>query len=721
MALGVSFVTIGTAKDVPETEEEDIARRKKAEFDNQVVKDQQGRRRFHGAFTGGFSAGFFNTVGTKEGWAPSTFVSSRSSKIDSKFQRPEDFMDDEDFDVFGIAPRNVVATEPFAGEKDVLELERKRRNPKPEQSLLAPLETLIRPTKMTIGMTLLNKMGWKEGQGIGPRVTRKDAGIKTYGCMLLSGEEPDANLFAPRDVDVVDFLPKDNVKGIGYQGLDPSAALHQHKTKEAKTFMGISGQGFGTGALEEEDEDDVYGVDHLSNYSKTIDVAGADSGYSWTGAGIGGVIDDTVTVNNMFRQVPKGAGKKKVFQPPLLPDGYKPRQPLSSNRVDAVTDQANAGGPGRKLDAQQRARILGESPVGQGKSVFGLISAEDRQRLLSIKGSISQGRKPVVESQEGRTEWQRKQDEKEKEKYKRVAQNFKPLASMFQSRFTPSTEGKPKSDEKPPEEKISQEESDTKAATAAAKMKMFGLLTRQILDWHPDRLLCRRFNVPDPYTRSSIVGVPKLHKSTSMLGNFINVERLVGSAQPTQKKEDEKPVERKLEFQKALESKPASGHSAEKTGEESEEVEKDFERPSMDIFKAVFGESDGEEEEEEAEAEEKEDKKEENMETNVLDNGKTVGTPEQGNQRNDGLPLIQETTNPNAPKEESDNLAEELVDKEADVTDASFGPAPPPVSFIVFPCADSDSSSGGGRRHKSRQKDKKKKSKKRKHKHPKKS
>jgi len=31
------------------------------------VRDAQGRIRFHGAFTGGFSAGYFNTVGSKEG------------------------------------------------------------------------------------------------------------------------------------------------------------------------------------------------------------------------------------------------------------------------------------------------------------------------------------------------------------------------------------------------------------------------------------------------------------------------------------------------------------------------------------------------------------------------------------------------------------------------------------------------------------------------------
>jgi G patch domain-containing protein 1 len=33
----------------------------------QEVTDEQGRRRFHGAFTGGFSAGYFNTVGSKVG------------------------------------------------------------------------------------------------------------------------------------------------------------------------------------------------------------------------------------------------------------------------------------------------------------------------------------------------------------------------------------------------------------------------------------------------------------------------------------------------------------------------------------------------------------------------------------------------------------------------------------------------------------------------------
>jgi len=72
---------------------DEIVKRKDAE--QQFVKDENGRRRFHGAFTGGFSAGFYNTVGSLEGWTPSTFKSSRSSKFTPKTQNAYDFMDEE--------------------------------------------------------------------------------------------------------------------------------------------------------------------------------------------------------------------------------------------------------------------------------------------------------------------------------------------------------------------------------------------------------------------------------------------------------------------------------------------------------------------------------------------------------------------------------------------------------------------------------------------------
>ena len=35
-----------------------------------------------------------------------------------------------------------------------------------------PLQNLIVPARSTIGVSLLKAMGWKEGQGVGPKTTR---------------------------------------------------------------------------------------------------------------------------------------------------------------------------------------------------------------------------------------------------------------------------------------------------------------------------------------------------------------------------------------------------------------------------------------------------------------------------------------------------------------------------------------------------------------------
>jgi len=42
------------------------------------------------------------------------------------------------------------------------------------------------------------------------------------------------------------------------------------------------------------------------------------------------------------------------------------------------------------------------------------------------------------------------------------------------------------------------QESENSRAKAAS-MKMFGKLTRDTVEWHPDKLLCKRFNIANPY------------------------------------------------------------------------------------------------------------------------------------------------------------------------------------------------------------------------------
>ncbi len=58
--------------------------------------DELGHKRFEGAFKGGNIAGYWNTCGSKEGWTPATFVSSRDKPASAKRQSVLDYMDEED-------------------------------------------------------------------------------------------------------------------------------------------------------------------------------------------------------------------------------------------------------------------------------------------------------------------------------------------------------------------------------------------------------------------------------------------------------------------------------------------------------------------------------------------------------------------------------------------------------------------------------------------------
>ncbi|ESO90331.1 hypothetical protein LOTGIDRAFT_218024, partial [Lottia gigantea] len=263
-----SFIVIG--KQVEQLED-DEARKKRVSVKDLPVTDDKGRQRFHGAFTGGFSAGYFNSVGTKEGWAPSTFVSSRKSKTEHVSQSVEDFMDDEDFSEHGIAPRKITTADSFTSE------ERQRKRKTFASSITGDsiqegdttLMDLIIPETLPIGIKLLRKMGWKEGQGVGPRLSRKmkkkkKALEKQYGCAMKPDSSSDESnsdneeylkniTFAPKDMNPVSFVAKDNIHGIGYRGLNPSAALPSAhinlfeappiKSKPGK--RGIRGKGFG--------------------------------------------------------------------------------------------------------------------------------------------------------------------------------------------------------------------------------------------------------------------------------------------------------------------------------------------------------------------------------------------------------------------------------------------------------------------------------------------
>jgi hypothetical protein len=113
--------------------------------------------RFHGAFTGGFSAGYFNTVDTKEGWTPSTDKKASQSR--------EDFMDDQDHDEWG-GPTNV-RQDYQTQEPPSTSRSKPTSKPTPQASTPTSLslESLLTISHQTVGPRLLRILGWREGAG----------------------------------------------------------------------------------------------------------------------------------------------------------------------------------------------------------------------------------------------------------------------------------------------------------------------------------------------------------------------------------------------------------------------------------------------------------------------------------------------------------------------------------------------------------------------------
>ncbi|KAL4775026.1 hypothetical protein BDW60DRAFT_214910 [Aspergillus nidulans var. acristatus] len=589
----------------------------------QEVTDDRGRKRLHGAFTGGFSAGYFNTVGSKEGWTPATFVSSRQNRAkDARKQRAEDFMDEEDIRE-AEESRNLQTNNEFSGFGSTATDALRRGG----------LMDIFRTSGETVGVKLLKKMGWREGQGIGPKVRRKaDLGDGKAG----PGDADKTYLFAPENPPMVAFLRKNDYKGLGFGGEarlgsrqeegekpdeddDPffGRRLNAGKLNRSKAQKPRRGA-FGVGVLNDtgSDDEDPYSLGPRISYNRTI---GGDKKKSKTKP-----TDDTralPSANPLLSNKPvfipkKASGAKgaagfrkchdgrlpldgfrladgistlslssdKKYAPPEIPKEWKSKKtPMKEREAASYVSTAEAA-RASTLDPVSRAAILGEDQL-PAKSIFDWMTPEGRAKIAELTGktdlppalgekapkgyelSESQRQKdiwdlvpkldkqvavqaltraasgwmPYSEDESKRTRYRTFLEIRaglrdtlpdrvpgsttnewvtELEEFARAAEVFKPVSGVMASRFTSASSGpKGASDEAktdtdaPLLSKPSERPQDP--VIEAAKIGMFGPMTRTVISFYPTRLLCKRFNVKPPSHVQVDPGEPSSGSSSS--------------------------------------------------------------------------------------------------------------------------------------------------------------------------------------------------------------
>ena len=635
---------------------------------------------------------YFNSVGSKEGWTPKTFVSSRSNRnkdqATAPAQRAEDFMDEEDL-AEAAESRQLETAQNFAGIGGA------------DDTSDDGFFGLFMNQEETMGVKLAQKMGWRRNQGIGRKVSRS----ARFEDNTAASTNATTYSFAPEDTQIMS-IPREEVrrKGLDYQSEarlggadekmpDQGPSLNFQFTESTKKPSIVKKpaakkSSFGVGVLNDtgSDDEDPYELGPKLSLNKTIGKdkkAKKPSKFAKAGSGEGPVFVSKKTSSKALTLLSRASmdgrppltgfvlaadiaelSNKPRYLPPKIPPGWKSSRTVpvtvDMQKYQSVADAAKAS----TLDAKGRSALLGEKQL-PGKSIFDFIPKDARDRLAGLSGKADlpqgkgesgpEGHLPAAKAQpkdlwslvptldrstaaaalaKGATGWMPYAEDlqkraryvgflelraglkddlpersgnistsdwvKELQEFAHAAEVFKPTTGIMASRFTSSSSSTlggstgTNTDEALLQQAAKKPEDP---AEQAAKMGMYGAMTRTSFPFHPSRLLCKRFNIkppPDMPHGSEFEGDSGFKTKTEEAVSKSAMDKMLHEVL-TNGPGLQRPA---WMGQAPQDSAPAAAPQA--TEHATVDVEKNEaltnERASEDVFKAIFGDDDDDDE-----------------------------------------------------------------------------------------------------------------------------
>ena len=526
------------------------------------VRDQSGRRRFHGAFTGGFSAGYFNTVGSRDGFTPAAFSSTRGDERPrGPRQSARDFMDEED----GIAGLLCVRSDflPSAGAP--------QRGGSPFGRAQAP---------RNVGYAVLRALGWREGRGIGPRRSRAwkkeaediaRASLKKLPAHLrdqvLDGESV---TFAPKAA--ARALPPEEDGGFGlgfdvYAGAPEFRGAREAAREQRSAALGTRVRMDGSDTAYGEDDPAMAHLNAAVAYDTSIDVGAAEDGPPPAPSGAGAPPSAGAALSRYREIAAEAAAQAEVCSSDGMPapSGWRilrPAPPAARRASRALPQPPPGWQPSPSFDdiaaisAKISAQLSVAAAAPRGSAVPPSVAAMlKRAEDLRLARARARARDRVLGEEARRVDREARLGGIRDALKKRFVSAGTGGAGTGAAAAPPAAPPPPK-------------------APAGA--------TREVLPFAPDKLLCKRFGVAAPAVDAAAERAEKGAARGARGGSERDALESLGAT-----------VTAAAAAAADAGAAGAGGGESDGDGSELSEGEAPLPRPMAEVFAAIFG-ADGE-------------------------------------------------------------------------------------------------------------------------------